>query len=306
MLPEILIALGALAATIVAADFLAPRATARLALAIERRRARLTAAVVDADGFRFHYLEGGRGDTLLLVHGFGADKDNYTRVARHLRKRFRVIAVDLPGFGDSDRLEDADFAIPDQAQRLKAMVDALGIERFHLGGSSMGGAIAIEYAARWPDQVQGLWLLAPAGVMSAEDSEMIADYRRTGRSRLVVTEVSGFNDLLKLTMHRPPTLPHGLKRTLGERAVADQSLHARIFEAIATSPAIEERATSVDVPALIVWGREDRVLDVSGAAILHRAMPGSKLIVMDDIGHLPMIEVPKRAARDYIAFVDGA
>lgn len=301
----LLIAIVSIVVALVAVDFLLPATAARLALALERARSGMTTELTRVAGLDISYFHGGKGDTLLLLHGFGADKDNFVRAARHLRRRFRVIAVDLPGFGQSSRPEDRSYTIAEQAAGLHEIVTHLGLERFHLGGSSMGGAIAIDYAAAHPERVASLWLLAPAGVLGASDSEVIAEYRNHGRSLLVVERAKDFWKLLALVMQKPPFFPYSVKRTLGERAANDAPLHRRIFEELVTSAASEERGRAVGAPALIVWGSEDRVLDVSGAALLHAAMPASKMSLIDGIGHLPMLESPRRTARDYIDFVDG-
>src|SRR6516164_4315536 len=82
-------------------------------------------------GLRYVYLEGGQGEPLILLHGFGANKDNFTPVARFLTPHYRVIAPDHIGFGESSHSQDADYAAPAQAARLHAFTRALGIERFH-------------------------------------------------------------------------------------------------------------------------------------------------------------------------------
>ena len=301
----LLIVLALMLVAVAGIELFFPSTAARAALRLERARSRLRQAEAATAEFEFSYLEGGSGETLLLVHGFGADKDNFTRIARYLVGRFRVIAVDLPGFGASTRLPEAGYSIPDQAMRLHAVVEHLRLDSFHLGGSSMGGAIAIDYAARHPARVKSLWLLAPGGVMSASESEMIAEYRRHGRSLLVANVPQEFRRILDLTMHRRPFFPPSLKRVLASRAARDASLHTRIFEEMVNSPPSEERGREVTAPALIVWGREDRVLDMSGAAILAAAMPSATARVMDDVGHLPMIEAPRATAEDYIRFVEG-
>lgn len=282
-----------------------PRA-ARTALALERRRAGLREASVDVDGTHVAYLHGGRGDTLVLVHGFGADKYNFTRVAAHLTRHFHVVVPDLPGFGDSTRLDDAPYSFEAQTRRLHDVIAALGITRFHIGGNSMGGAISALYAAHYPEQLLSCWLLNPGGVEGCKDSEMAARYRASGESILVMRKRGDFSRVVALASRRAPFLPYSVKRLLEERGMADQVLHTRIFDELATSPGINAQMAGCHVPTLIVWGKEDRVLDVSGAELLHQAIPGSKLIVLDGIGHLPMLECPKRAARDFLAFTHKA
>ena len=114
----------------------------------ERSAAGLKQKSVQVNGLRIEYLEGGKGDPLVLLHGFGANKDNWTRFAKHLTSHFRVIALDLPGFGESSLAPDGDYRTHVQAERLKAFIRALGIESFHLGGNSMGGNIGQSVATR--------------------------------------------------------------------------------------------------------------------------------------------------------------
>ena len=147
------------------------------------------------------------------------------------------------------------------------------------------------------------WLVAPGGVSGARDSKLIAEYKETGKSLLVAREPGEFQNILDLVMEKPPFIPYSGKRVLSERAVNDFELHSRIFETLANSMDINPKAATVQAPTLIVWGTEDRALDVSGAEILDGLMPNSQLIVMEGIGHLPMLEVPKQAANDYLAFL---
>jgi len=149
-----------LAAALAGCDSIGPPMTSA-ARGVERWRSDLERKeIAVADGTRFVYLEGGSGEPLVLVHGFGADKDNFTRVARWLTPHYRVIVPDLVGFGESAHLPEADYHYAAQAARVHAFVQALGLGRVHLGGNSMGGGIAMSYAAQHPQEVASLWLIA--------------------------------------------------------------------------------------------------------------------------------------------------
>jgi pimeloyl-ACP methyl ester carboxylesterase len=85
------------------------------------------------------YLEGGRGESVLLLHGFGADKDNWNLFSRYLTKRYHVIAPDLPVFGESSKIWSDQYNISAQVERVHDFVKQLGLKSFHLAGNSMGG-----------------------------------------------------------------------------------------------------------------------------------------------------------------------
>jgi len=105
-------------------------------------------------------------------------------------------------------------------------------------------------------------------------------------------------------MHRPPLLPPSLRAELAHRAVADFALHSRIFREIGfDSPALDDRYGAIRAPTLIMWGREDRILNPAAAEAMHARLPRSSVVQLDATGHLPMIERPRAAARAYLAFL---
>jgi len=109
----------------------------KAALDTERWRAGVQEKSVNINGLHLAYLDGGSGENILMVHGFGSNKDSWNRFARHLTNKYRVIAVDLPGHGDSTASLAGTYDIQSQAQRLALFADKLGLDKFHIFGSSI-------------------------------------------------------------------------------------------------------------------------------------------------------------------------
>jgi len=284
--------------------YLAPEIATRLAVDAGRWRAGLVRKEIELPGgLRYVYLEGGRGrsEPLMLLHGFGADKDNFVRVAGFLTSRYRVIVPDHIGFAESAHPLDADYASPAQAKRLHALAQALDIKRLHLGGSSMGGQIALTYAALYPNEVASLWLLAPAGIWSAAPSEARSTFAKTGRNPLMARNEEEFAQLFAFVMSDPPFIPRPMLNVMARERIRNFSLEARIFKQV-SEDSVEARVRGLATPALIVWGDRDRALDVGSAGVLHKLLPRSEVIIMGGIGHLPMLERPKQTAEDYLQF----
>lgn len=255
----------------------------------------------DVAGIRHVYLEGGRGEPLVLLHGFGGEKDSFTKVSAYLTSHYRVIIPDAPGFGESAKPENISYAVDDIVLRTHAFIQQLGLEMISLGGNSMGGYIAAAYAAKYPDEVASLWLLAPGGVASAPASAL-ALYNQQQQRSLSASNADEFRDTLKFVVSKPPALPQPVLRILSERAAANHALHEKILKQIQASTPLEVRLQNLATPALIVWGDEDRVIHPAAAQIVQRLLPNSQVRIMPGIGHLPMIEDAPQAARDYLDF----
>ena len=282
--------------------FLFPSVPLTLPTQAERRAANFEQREVDIAGHRIAYLIGGEGDILVLLHGFAADKDNWSRVAQDLTPHFQVIAPDLPGFGDSSREPKARYAFGDQVDNVHAFVQALNLKTFHIGGNSMGGAIAGLYAVRHPDMVKSVWLLAPAGVDSAEPSELDGLLRQ-GDNPLLVHTVADFERLLDFVFVEVPSIPGPIVEYLTEQAIAQRPFNEKIFQDFISRPAsLESEAQNIQAPTLITWGDQDRLLHVSGAAILNALIPDSHVVIMKNVGHVPMIERPHESAQQFLRF----
>ncbi|WP_420472689.1 alpha/beta fold hydrolase [Noviherbaspirillum sp. ST9] len=278
------------------------RQVAGMAIGFDRERAGLERKEVTLDdGLRYVYLEGGTGEPLMLLHGFGGNKDNFTRSARHLTPQYRVIIPDHIGFGESSRPADADYTPSAQAERLHRLAKALGIRNVHFGGNSMGGQIAMAYVAMYPDDVGSLWLLNPAGIWNAPRSELADIVLGTGRNPLIARSEEEFAETFAFVMTDPPFVPRPILNVFAQERIRNADLEERIFAKIATD-SVEQRVTGLQTPTLIVWGDGDRVIHVGTAEVLHKLMPRSQVVVMPGVGHLPMIERPKESAEDYLRF----
>jgi len=262
------------------------------------------------DDLEIEYLRGGSGTPLVLLHGFGADKDNWNRVSGYLTEHFDVIAIDLPGFGNSTDNIALDYDVFSQVSRLKKILDILKIREFNLAGSSMGGYIAGNFSAQHPMRVKNLWLIGPFGVGGSEKSEMFSEIKN-GQNPIVLprTELE-FIQLLDFLFVEPPYMPEPIVKYLAMKAEQRVALNTKIFEQIhrmkngETHPEspLNEVLKNYNGPVLVSWGQEDRVLHISGANILKKVIPQAQINIMPNVGHLPMLENPKETANSFLAF----
>lgn len=263
--------------------------------------------IVLQDGMNYVYLEGGKGEPLVLLHGFGGDKDNFTRIAKLLTPHFHVIIPDLIGFGESSHPTNVelakvvDYSSRAQAERVRNLVNSLGLQSVHLGGNSMGGQIALAYAAAHPTEVGSLWLFSPAGVWSAPQSELAKIVEGQQHNVLLIRNVDDYAHAFNFVMSKPPFIPRPILNQLAQNSIKNEKLSEQIFNQF-SHDAIESRITGLMTPTLIVWGDQDRVINPMTAEILYKLMPKSQVIIMDGIGHMPMLESPGQCAEDYLYF----
>ena len=288
--------------------FLFPEQLVQLMRWLMRRRARVVRKTVTVDGRRWPYLEGGDPSkpTLVMVHGFGADKDHWTFYAPWLTKDYRLIAPDLPGFGENDRDGELPFDVASQAARLKGFLDALGIERPHLGGNSMGGWIALRFAIDYPGALRTLTLMNTAGVVGTNESELQRLAADRDYNPLVLASLEDADRLIAFVVRKPTHVPARLKPVIYADALRHRDLLDKIFWIIADEmeqKPLNDELGKVKVPTLILWGRHDKLIDVSCVAVLEAGIAGSRSHIFDHVAHVPMIEDPKATAEIQRAFL---
>ncbi|MEC5209764.1 pimeloyl-ACP methyl ester carboxylesterase [Psychrobacter sp. PL15] len=259
-------------------------------------------------GDKMVYLEGGNlvGEPLLLVHGFGGNKDNFTRIANKLAG-YHLIIPDLLGFGNSSKPPQEDYRADAQAQRLHELLQAKGVaSAIHVGGNSMGGSISVAYAAMYPDSVKSLWLLDSGGFWSAGLREEFLDLDPDDNP-LLVNNTEDYFELYQLVMYKPPYIPKTVQAVFAQENIVNRDLQAKIIDQVLEDN-VEARAKIVakyNIPTLIVWGKEDKVLKPETATLMAELMPQAQVIMMDDVGHVPMVEAVKDTVNDYRAFRAG-
>lgn len=305
----LLIAIVALLALPLVVYWLAPAWLLGLVLQMGRRRGRLERKVVRVDGAPCPYLDGGPagGVPLVMVHGFGGDKDNWAFYAPHLTSQYRLICPDLPGFGESRRAPDGDYSVEAQARWLAKFLDALGVERCHLGGNSMGGYIALHFALMHPERLASLTLVNNAGVIGTHESELQQMVlAQPGVSPLVPRSLDDVRRLMAFVAYRPRFIPAGflkvMLRVFTAHAALLDAIFLRLLDSMLNAP-LNERLGEVKVPTQIIWGRHDRLIDVTCAEVQHAGIAGSEMVIFEDAGHVPMIELPGRTAAAQLEFL---
>jgi pimeloyl-ACP methyl ester carboxylesterase len=293
------------AALLFAALYMSPARLYRgLMRVLATRAGLLRREVTLADGTRFALYDGGRGEPLLLLHGFGVDKDNFLTIAPYLRDRHRLLIPDIPGFGDSSRATDGDYSPAAQVDRLRELLRTMGIDGpVHVGGSSMGGLLALAYGLRHGEHTASLWLLDPAGVFDGPMTDIMQRAAEERRSPFVVRGPDDLGALLRRAVAKPPAyIPRPFLKWQAQDFMAKQAVYDEVFEAIVGAAALQREIAGMTIPTLIVWGQEDALLHPGGAPLLHEILPNSRLVMMPGIGHVPHIEAPLRVAEDFLVF----
>ena len=272
-----------------------------------RSRSKLELGTVAIEKQSLVYLERqGSGETIVLIHGFGGNKDNWLDFVRHLPPEYRVIALDLPGHGDNPRLTDKIYSVEYLTASVAQAVDALGLQAFHIVGSSMGGYISIVYTARHPERIKTLCLYDNAGLLDVSPHPSdLQTALSLGNNPLIPRTREGYDELMHYVFYRQPFIPWPITSFLADFAVASGPFYQKIWFDIDAHPIdLMPLLPTITAPTLVVWGDRDRILHVSTTEILKHALPAADVVIMKDCGHVPMLERPEEAAGDYAAFLN--
>jgi pimeloyl-ACP methyl ester carboxylesterase len=268
------------------------------------------------EGRWLNFIDIGSGPVLLFVHGLAGCWQNWLENIPAFADQYRVLAVDLPGFGESE-MPARPISISGYARALNALCDQLGVQSVRLVGNSLGGYVAAEMAIRSPARVEALCLVAAAG-LSVERAR--ADRQRGLRHRtenLLFFYIAWLARryprlalrprvrrwMLGLVVAHPEELPGSL---IAEqvRGINKPGVNPAL-DALTRYP-IRDRLGEIACPTLIVWGDSDRLVPLSDAAEFEWLISGSRRLTYEDTGHAPMLERPDRFNADLGAFLGEA
>jgi len=278
---------------------------------LEGRWAKEPSKFVEVEGLRVHVRdEGATADAtpIVLLHGTSASLHTWDGWVERIGAERRVIRFDLPGFGLTGPPADGDFRIEAYVRRVVGLLDALGVERFVLVGNSFGGAVSIAVAHAHRERVTKLVIVDGAGY--AVDSVSVPIGFRIAR-----TPVLG--RLAQVTLPRS-VIESSLRNVYGDPSRVTPELVDRYFELTlregnrravaerfrqAPPGEIEPLIAELRLPTLILWGARDRLVPLAYGERFERDIPGSKLVVFDELGHVPQEEDPERTLAAALPFL---
>lgn len=262
------------------------------------------------EGLRVRFVRAGEGPAAVLLHGFGSSIYTWKGVLPGLARTRTVVALDFPGFGESDQPRRLDVTV--YPRIVLGLMDRLGIARATLVGNSMGGAVATVVAAERPERVAALVLIDAAGFLDASERPLLL--------RLAATRVGGA--LFERLPLRGRALRLGLRQVFHDPALVTEERFneylapllrpggtASMLSVLDSRPLdpglVARRARKVRAPTLVLWGREDRWIPVEQADRFVAAIAGARKVVFDACGHLPQEERPADVLRWLKEFPEG-
>lgn len=264
------------------------------------------ATYLEVEGTRVRYVDVGEGPPVVLLHGFASSIENWLTVMPKLVQDHRVIAIDLRGFGWTDR-PVADYSPAAQAKLLKAVLDERKVNKVSIVAHSWGSSVALAFALEYPAQVDRL-ALYDAWVYDSQLPSMFHMARAKGLGEVLfgLFYSERYDERLTLGFYNPDVVSQALVDDVerafdrpGTRAAALETVRGMRFEDM------EGKYKSITAPTLLLWGREDLVTPVSIGEKLVRQLPNARLNVYPRCGHFPMLEAISESTRDLGAFLGG-
>lgn len=269
--------------------------------------------VAIGDGVTVHLRDEGPKDApaIVLLHGSNADLHTWQPWVEALKGQYRVIRFDQVGHGLTGPDPKDDYSRDNYVEDIRQVADALGLERFILGGNSMGGKHALAFAAAHPDRLTGLVLVDGSGgpMLDLDPNEKDED---SGNIGFTIARMPGVNLLVEQITPRS-LIAQSLEQSVSVKSVASEAAVDRYWELLrypgnrrATlkrfsqpyDPLSEAQIAAVTTPTLILWGEEDRLIPVEAGQWLAKTMPNNRLVIYPKIGHLPHEEAAEATLAD--------
>ena len=276
---------------------------------LEKRYAASSTQTIELDGLKVHYKETGPqgAPALLLLHGFGSSLQAWDDWSVKLEQKYRVIRLDLPGFGLTGASPDHDYSEEKDLAILTRFADKLGLDKFSVIGHSMGGKMAWSLAAAQPDRVRALVLMAPDGFPETKDigtkpyevpaimgliKYVLPKYMVRKSIEPAFAEADALNDALVnryFDMLRAP----GVRGAILERS--NQTIY--------TDPV--SRLKAIKAPTLLIWGEQDQMIPSTNAQSYANVLSNSTTVLVPKLGHLLQEEQPEKGLAAVMQFLDS-
>ena len=243
-----------------------------------------TAETIDVAGRSTAIMSGGAGQTFVYLHSTLGETTMWLPFYQTWSKKFNVLVPTHPGFGHSAGFDEID-TIEDMAFHYVELFDALGLEQVVLGGVSLGGWIAAEFACRWPERVKKLWISGAPGVWV--DEEPLPDIFRLMQDK---------DNVRQILFHDPNgpmaslVIPSNPDEAALMQVYQNMTVLARMVWQRPYDPKLAARLRRVQCPTLLIWGEDDRLVPVSYGREYAKHIPGSELKIIKDCGHVTMFE----------------
>jgi pimeloyl-ACP methyl ester carboxylesterase len=264
------------------------------------------------EGTRAHVRDRGPRDalTLVLIHGSNASLYTWEPWAKRLSDRFRVITLDLPGHGLTGAVPNGDYTQEGMVKFIDEVAAILGLQRFAIGGNSMGGRASVLFTIKHPERVTHLVLVDSGGLPTKQVEPTPLAYRLMGipiANRLLrhITPRSLVVDGLNSAIVHKDIITDEMIDRYWDFIRMDGTREATIIRSRIRDKRIRDDIPNVKTPTLILWGEDDRTIPVEAAYAFHAAIAGSELIVYPKTGHIPQEELADESAADVRAFLSG-
>lgn len=264
---------------------------------------RVTAAKAE-----IRYYEGSKkGPTVMLLHGFGTDRDQWLPLVPYLEAAgYHVVIPDMPGFGSNFRELDAKYDATTLARQLRAFAKTVDLGIFHLVGHSIGAVVAASYAYAMPVEVASLSLIEPLGLKAPNQSPFDQALAKR-QNPLILTTPAGYDNFLSLVTHQVPALPAAVKKQRAEALAGDRAFYQQVWNEMFDG----DRAHLLDLllpeiktRTLAVFGMRSKVVHPITAKVVEKRLEekDARVVTLPESGHWPMVEQPKELSEELLAF----
>jgi pimeloyl-ACP methyl ester carboxylesterase len=275
---------------------------------IEKKYALPESKFIQIDGLRVHYTDEGnsKGPVVVLIHGTGASLHTWQGWLPVLKKYFRVVRVDLPAFGLTGPSASRDYSTAAYVKFLTVFLEKLNINLLMLVGNSLGGQVAWNFAATFPDRVNKLILIDSAGLPRLKSIPIpirLARHPKFGRFARYVTPRFLVRNSLKEVYHDRTKITEKLVQRYFDMNLRDGNREAFIDRARQLKDTPGDALRKITAPTLIMWGRWDNWIPVAQAENFRKKILLSRVKIYDNAGHIPQEEIPEETALDALKFL---
>jgi pimeloyl-ACP methyl ester carboxylesterase len=276
---------------------------------IKAKYAYANSQYLDLDGMQVHYRINGNdsNETVVLIHGTASSLHTWEGWTKELEKNYRVISFDMPGFGITGPEPNGVYTRERYLEVMEDVLTALGVDSCHMAGNSFGGYMTWSYAVKHPDQVKKIAILNSSGYPRGDQPTPISfrlqklDWLKPVLSR--ITPKSLVTKSVHVVYFDDEKITDELVDRYYELLLREGNRGGLMGKTQQITYDYVEEIKQVQCPTLIMWGDTDMLVNVEAAPKFHKDIPNSELLIYENMGHIPMEEIPERSAADFMAFL---